>query len=215
MSPMILSYLTGKSWYSSELQSLGMALQANLIVLSRWYDPNGNDDTEKKQKKDTSTKHVWFYRFVQSVLIGYSGGIFGTIFLGKPCPFLLNDIHMACCLLAFLLIQILLPFLLRQSNHHIILQYGIVVPIQMVSTAYAQLFRTMGLLKFITVCHLELTTQPMYHTIATKYYDIPIVGPILYGTLLGNMGGFIAQGVEHYTSGNGMMPYPFQNGNLY
>ena len=208
----IISYLMGQSLYSSELQSFGMALQANLIVQSRFYSNNPNSNN--------NNHYWWFYRFVQSVLLGYSGGIFGTIFLGKPCPFLLNDIHMTSCLVAFVLVQIVLPNVLRllhsfSNNNSVFSRFihmAITVPIQIIITLYAQLFRSMGLMKFITVCHMELLLPP-YQSISTKYYNIPIFGPIIYGTLLGNMGGFILNGIDGYTQRNGM-PYPFQNGKL-
>lgn len=208
----IISYLMGQSLFSSELQSLGMALQANIIVQSRYSNHNTNHQKE-------SSSQYWFYRFLQSVLLGYSGGIFGTIFLGKPCPFLLNDIHMTSCLLAFVLVQILIPNIQRlfrsifhaeSSSSSSIIHSAIIIPIQMVITLYAQLFRSMGLMKFITVCHMELLLPP-YHSISTKYYNMPIFGPIVYGTLLGNMGGFILNGIDGYTQRTGI-PYPFQNG---
>ena len=220
----MISYLMGQSLYSSELQSLGMALQANLIVQSRYsttHSQNNNNNNNNNNSKESSSSY-WFYRFVQSVLLGYSGGIFGTIFLGKPCPFLLNDVHMASCLFSFLLVQILLPNLVRvlrsifrienSSGSSGIIHSAIVIPIQMVITLYAQLFRSMGLMKFITVCHLELLLPP-FQAISTKYYNMPIFGPIVYGTLLGNMGGFILNGIDGYTQRSGI-PYPFQNGNV-
>jgi hypothetical protein len=223
----IMSFLMGQSLYSSELQSLGMALQANLIVHSRYGSNNSSSSSSSSNNKESSSSssstYFWFYRFVQSVLIGYSGGIFGTIFLGKPCPFLLNDIHMTSCLVSFLLVQIILPYimqLLRQSifsnddsSISTFIYSAITIPLQMMITMYAQLFRSMGLMKFITVCHIELLVPP-YHTIATKYYTIPIFGPIIYGTMLGNMGGFILNGIDGYTQRSGI-PYPFQNGNVF
>ena len=205
-----ISFLTGKSWFSSELQSIGMALQANIIVQSRYQNNHRQE-----------SYYFWFYRFLQSVLIGYSGGIFGTIFLGKPCPFLVNgDIHMTACLVAFGLVQIILPFVRSifspnsdiSSSSSNIIKNSFTIPLQIVITSFAQLFRTMGLLKFITVCHLELLSPP-YRTISTKYYEIPIFGPILYGTMLGNMGGFVLNGIDGYTQRSGI-PYPFQNGKV-
>jgi hypothetical protein len=68
-------------------------------------------------------------------------------------------------------------------------------------------------MKFTTVCHTELSSPP-YHAIATKYYNIPVFGPIVYGTMLGNMGGFILNGIDGYTHRHGI-PYPFQNGNVF
>lgn len=214
VSSSIISYLMGQSLYSSELQSLGMALQANIIVQSRFSHSNGNSN---------ESSSYWFYRFLQSVFIGFSGGIFGTIFLGKPCPFLLNDIHMTSCVLSFVLVQIVLPNVRQvlqsmfptensSASSSSLIHFGITIPIQIVITLYAQLFRSMGLIKFITVCHLELLL-PHYRSISTKYYNMPIFGPVVYGTLLGNMGGFILNGIDGYTQKSGI-PYPFQNGNV-
>ena len=45
---------------------------------------------------------------------------------------------------------------------------------------------------------------------ASKFYPIPILGPVLYGALLGNMGSFFINGFHgHLQKG---MPFPFQNG---
>ena len=125
---------------------------------------------------------------------------------------------MTSCLVAFVLVQIVLPNVQRLlhsfSNNSItrFIHTAITVPIQIIITLYAQLFRSMGLMKFITVCQMELLLPP-YQSISTKYYNIPIFGPIIYGTLLGNMGGFILNGIDGYTQRNGM-PYPFQNGKV-
>merc|ERR1719253_1881095 len=44
----------------------------------------------------------------------------------------------------------------------------------------------------------------------SKYYPTPVFGPILFPTLLGNMGGFLVNGIDGYL-GKGM-PWLFQQG---
>jgi len=70
--------------------------------------------------------------------------------------------------------------------------------------SFAQLFRSLGTIKFLTACYEALKESP------SAYYPIPVFGPILYGILLGNMGPLVLKGLESHL-GNGV-PWAVQNG---
>ena len=109
---------------------------------------------------------------------------------------LANDINMASCILAFIIVNYT-PF-------DIGYMFCKTLPITIVTTSFAQLFRSLGIMKFVNVCFETFKDTP------SAYYPIPVFGPILYATLLGNMGGFVMKGLEgHFQNG---MPWPVQNG---
>ena len=63
-----------------------------------------------------------------------------------------------------------------------------------------QLFRAMGLIKFCEIAFDAFKNNP------SPYYPIPVFGPILLPTLLGNFGGFFSKGFNgHLEKG---MPWP-------
>merc|ERR1711862_101044 len=131
-----------------------------------------------------------------SVFTAFSGGSFGTLWLAKPTSMLSNDINIACCIIAFSIANYL-PF-------DIGYKLGNTFPIVIVTTLLAQLFRTCGLVKYATVAFEAFKDNP------SEYYPIPIFGPIIYATLLGNMGGFFLKGLNGYLQKG--MPWPFQTG---
>jgi len=61
-----------------------------------------------------------------------------------------------------------------------------------------------GIIQFVKIAHESFKDNP------TPYYPTPMLGPILLATLLGNMRGFVQEGLHGYIK-NGM-PYKFQNG---
>merc|ERR1712157_222011 len=77
-------------------------------------------------------------------------------------------------------------------------------PVVIVTTAFAQLFRVTGLVSYVHIAHNVFKDKP------SEYYPIPIFGPILNATLLGNMGGIFSKGLEDYVK-NGI-PWSFQTG---
>ncbi len=176
-----VDFLTGDFEYSSELQSFWMAFQGVMIVR------NGvNHD-----------RHMnWFHAFLLSIMCGYGGAVFGFIWMGKPSSMLSNDLNFGSCILCFLFVNYL-PFDLGYN-------LGNFLPVVLVTTSFSQLFRSSGLMKFVGVAFEDLKQSP------SRYYPIPVFGPILYGTLLGNMSGFFLKGFHGYLADG--MPWPFQNG---
>ena len=71
-----------------------------------------------------------------------------------------------------------------------------------VVTIFSQLFRVGGIVGFSDAAFGMLKDNP------SPYYDIPIFGPILFPSMLGNMGGFFFNGVDGYLQKG--MPWLFQ-----
>jgi hypothetical protein len=176
-------FLTGNFPYSGELQCIWMAIQGCVAVR---MGPNKNGNLH------------WFHAFALSVMMGYAGASFGFLWMAKPSGMLANDLNMASCIIAFLLINYT-PF---DIGYKICAS----LPGTIVTVSFAQLFRSLGIAKFATVCFEAFKDTP------SAYYPIPVFGPIIYATLLGNMGGFFLKGFEGHLS-NGI-PWPVQNGTL-
>jgi hypothetical protein len=178
----LVQFLTGNFYLSGELQSFWMAIQGCMMVRAA-RNPN-------KELK-------WFHAFCLSVLAGYAGGWFGFILMAKPTSMFYNDLNMASCIVAFLIVNCT-PFDVGYKLCQ-------TLPLSLLTVSFAQLFRSVAIPKFVHVCYQEFANK------GTPYYpSIPVFGPILYATLLGNMGGFITKGIEgHVESG---MPWPIQNG---
>lgn len=175
-----MDFLTGTSPYHVELRTFGIALQGAVAV-------------RKGMNKDG--KMHPFHAFALTTILGFGGGWFTFLFMGKPTSMIAaGDINITLSFLAFLIVNYApmdIGFKLVTS-----------LPGAIAVTVLAQMFRSMGTIGFISTAAKELSPTP--------YYNIPVLGPILYGTLLGNMGGFFMKGFHgHLADG---MPWPFQNG---
>ena len=139
-------------------------------------------------------KMHWFHAFALGTVVAFGGGWFTPLWMGKPTAMIASDLNPAICVAVFLFVN-LMP-----------MQFGYklckTLPGTMLITSAAQLFRAMGMMGFITTAFNELKPS--------AYYPIPVLGPILYGTLLGNMGALFTKGFNGVLSGG--MGFPFQNG---
>lgn len=131
-----------------------------------------------------------------SVIAGYGGACFTPLWMGSPTSMLFNDLNLSACITAYLLVNFA-PF-------DIGYKLGKSFPVVLITTTFAQLFRSLGVVKYTSICYNA--TKDSH----SAYYPTPIFGPIAYGTLLGNMSGFFLKGFNGYLA-NGM-PWPFQNG---
>lgn len=181
VSEILINYLTGNFPYSLEYQTFTMALQGALFVRN---GPNKN-----------KTMH-WFHAFLQSVVVAFAGALFTPFWLGRSSTVFSNDLNLAMCIVSFILVNYL--------PGNIGLKLGNLTGTQIVVTAGAQMFRAMGLIKFIHIAHDTFKDSP------SSYYPTPVFGPILFGGILGNMGGFFWSGFHGYLEKG--MPYAFQNG---
>jgi hypothetical protein len=107
-----------------------------------------------------------------------------------------NDLSMGSVILAYILVNHL-PF-------DIGLMFCKSLPVTLVTTVFSQLFKALGIMKFVGVCFDAFKENP------SAYYPIPVFGPILYAILLGNMAGLVLKGLNGHVE-NGM-PWPVQNG---
>jgi hypothetical protein len=155
MRDAVVAYLTGASAYSSELQSFFMAVQGAMAV--------------RKTRNRDGKQLAWFHAFCLSVLIGYAGGMFGFLWMGRPSAMLSNDLNLAGCIAAFVLVNYT-PY---DVGFHLL----DTLPLTVVTASWAQLFRCTGLVRFVTACYGEFKDSP------SAYYPIPVFGPILYGTV--------------------------------
>ena len=177
----LLSYLTGDFAYTNELQAFWMAFQGCMVV---------------RNGRNRDKKMAWFHAFMLSVFSGYAGASFTFFLIGKPTSMLTNDLNIASCIISFIIVN--------YSPRDIGYKLGNTLPILVITTAFSQLFRVGGIVKFVDTAFEAFRDKP------SEYYPIPVFGPILFATLLGNMGGFFAKGFDKYLE-NGM-PWPFQNG---
>lgn len=105
-----------------------------------------------------------------------------------------SDIGLACCIIAYAIVN-WIPYDLGYK-------FGKTLPILAPAISLAQLFRSLGMIGFIN--------KAQEVCIPTQYYPIAVIGPVVYGTLLGNMGGFLISGFNgHLQKG---VPFAFQNG---
>jgi hypothetical protein len=178
----VINFLSANFPFANEFQAFWMALQGCVAVRN---GPN----------KDG--KMNWFHAFCHGVVLSYAGALFTPFWMGRPTSMFSSDINMAMCIITFTIVN-LLPFGYQLSNSF---------PVRLATTMGAQLFRTTGIIKFVSIAYEAFKDAP------SPYYPIPVFGPILNGTILGNMGFFFWKGFAgHLESG---IPFPFQNGLLW
>lgn len=178
--PGLVSFLTATYPYAAELQALGIALQGAMAVRA-----GANKDG----------KMHWFHAFALTTILAFGGGWLGFLLMGKPTSMISGgDINVTACVIAFVAVN--------YTPLDIGYKFFNLLPVKVLIVVFAQLFRSTGMVKFINTAFDEISPTP--------YYPIPVLGPIVYGTMLGNMGGFIVNGIDGYLK-NGM-PWPFQNG---
>lgn len=166
---------------SAELVGLFMAIQGAMAVRK---GPNKNRDLN------------WFHAFSLSLMTAFAGGWLGFLWMAKPSALLASDIGFGSSIIAFVVINYApmdIGFKMLDS-----------VPGTLITTMFAQLFRSTGMMRFVRVCYEQFKDNP------SPYYPIPVFGPILYATLLGCMAGFVFKGFNGFVQ-NGM-PWPVQNG---
>lgn len=174
-----VAFLTASFPLATEFQAFFMALQGAMLVRNG-KNKNGSMD--------------WFHAFVMGVMTSFAGGLLGPIWMGKPTPMIGNDINMAACILAFMIVNCI-PLGHKVSS---------LFPVRLITVMGAQLFRTMGIVKFTSIAYEAFKDSP------SAYYPTPVFGPIFNGTMLGNMGAFFWKGFHgHMESG---MSLSFSNG---
>lgn len=176
----VVRLLTASYPYATELQALGMALQGAMAVRS-----GANKDRRMH----------WFHAFALTTVLAFGGGWLAPMLMGKPTSMVsAGDVNVTACVVAFITVNYTpYDFGYKLLN---------LLPFKVLITVFAQLFRSTGMVKFINAAYTEISPTP--------YYPIPVLGPIVYGTMLGNMGGLMLKGFDGYLKGG--IPWPFQNG---
>lgn len=182
----LISFLTGTFPYSDDFQALFMALQGVMKV------KNG---INKKGQMN------WFHAFLHGVVLSYAGGIFTPLWMGKATSMISNDVNIASCIIAYAFVNCF-P---KNIGYNI----ASLFPIRLLTVMGAQLFRTMGIIKFVDIAFNAFKGTPAKYFFGFTYPN-PILGPILNGMILGNMGSFFALGFDGHLKDE--MPLPFKNG---
>jgi len=89
----------------------------------------------------------------------------GFVWMAKPSAMMSNDINTASAILAFLLVNYT-PFDIGYMCCN-------TIPVSMITVAFANLFRSLGIAKFVMTCYEAFKGSP------SAYYPIPVFGPIM------------------------------------
>ena len=180
MIDLIVAFLSGSSPYHAELRTFGQAFMGALTVRS---GANKNKDMN------------WFHAFALTTISAFGGGWFGFIWMGKPTSLITNgDVTLTLTAIAFVL--------LTYTPMNVGYMFGKMLPVKILLNSWAQLFRGLGMIGFINACAAEVSPS--------KYYPTAVLGPVVYGTLLGNMGAFFQKGFHNHLEKD--IPWAFQNG---
>jgi len=180
MAGIIISILTGTSPFNVELRTFGQAFMGAMAV---------------RRGKNKNKEMNWFHAFALSTIVAFGGGWFGFIWMGKPTSLITNgDLTLTLCVISFIIST--------YTPMNIGYKFGSFLPVKIVMNCWAQLFRALGMIGFINAAAAEC--------FPSKYYPTPILGPVVYGTLLGNMGMFFLKGFHQHLEKD--IPWPFQNG---
>jgi len=176
----IIDFLSGASPYHAELRIFGQAFMGALSVRG---GANKNKDMN------------WFHAYALSTIAAFGGGWFGFILMGKPTSLITGgDVTLTLTAIAFVI--------LTYTPMDIGYRFGTMLPVKILLNSWAQLFKGLGMIGFINACAAEVAPS--------KYYPTAILGPVVYGTLLGNMGAFFTKGFNKHLENE--VPWAFQNG---
>ena len=114
----------------------------------------------------------WLHSLVLVVVTGFGGGMIAPLLIGKPSAIMTNDLIIPLCVLSW------------YSIHYLGL-YNVLnwKPIKIVWGLYLAIFRAHSA---VDAVNLSLTVLK-----PGLYYPVPLVGPVLFSTLIGCLGGFM------------------------
>jgi hypothetical protein len=118
------------------------------------------------------------------------------MFMGRPTAMFSNDVFFGSCLVGYGVVN-LLPYDLGYRILSTFLGSLLIVVL-------SQVFRVGGIYGYSDAAHQNFRASP------SAYYPTPVFGPILFPSVLGNMGGFLWGGFDGYLEGG--MPWLFQQG---
>lgn len=180
MNP-IVDLVTMNFPYAAEVVCVAMAVEGSMAIRK---GPNKNGQMH------------WFHAFLKSTLTAYAGASFTNIFMGRPTKMLGDDVFFGSCLIGFALVNYL-PLGIGYEFFRTAIG-------SMLITAFAMIFRVGGVSGFSDAAYAAFKDAP------SAWYPTPVFGPILFPTILANIGGFFWNGFDGYLEKG--MPYLFQNG---
>ena len=132
---MIMEFLTGTTPYHVELRTFGIAFQGAMAVR------NGLNKDKKMNP---------FHAFAWTTILGFGGGWFTFLFLGKPTSMIASgDVNITLSFLAFLIVNYM--------PGDIGYKLGMSLPGMLLTTSLAQMFRSMGTIGFISTAAKEIS----------------------------------------------------------
>jgi len=167
--------------YAGELVTLCMAIEGAMKVRT---GPNKKNNLN------------WFHALSKSMMASFAGAIFTKMFMGMPTSLFANDLAFGSALVAFAVVNYF-PF---DLGYKVLSTF----PAKLTYTVFSHLFRASAVMLFSDLAYNVFKAKP------SAYYPIPVFGPILFPSVLGNMGGFFANGFDGHLQ-NGM-PFAFQIG---
>jgi len=182
-----LSYLSSFLTLSFVSASTGNLLQCFFMALQ-------GATTARKTLASRKKPFTWFKALALTSILSFGGAWFAPLLVGKPSKMLASEVNAPVIVLAF--------YLLFYSPMDTFYKISTTLPFTIVTTAFAQLFRAGGVVAFVNLGNSMFS--------AGDIYPIPVIGPILLASMLGNMGALFLKGYEEHTK-NGM-PWAFQNG---
>ena len=137
-------------------------------------------------------RQYWLYSYLSVLLTTFGGGWVAPLLVGKPAIPVANDLVVPFTLVAWYATYIDMGAA----------QLLNLLPVKLVWTVFAGLFRTHAVCNMVTVAAGALKAGPYYPT-------VPLVGPIVVGTCLGSMGQFLPfnKGLSAVEAGT---PWPVQ-----
>eukprot|EP01036_Dinobryon_divergens_P025048 gene25048-33560_t len=126
--------------------------------------------TEQKSGR----RAYWLQSLVSVVIGGFGGGIVGPLLIGRPSIITANDNIVSMAIVWWYLI-VNVP-----GVHYILHNYSLV---KAVWTVGLGIFRTNAVIGVVAAAHQVLSAGP--------YYPVPLVGPIVVGTVQGSLGAFL------------------------
>jgi Na+/H+ antiporter NhaD/arsenite permease-like protein len=174
-------FLTADYPYASELQAFFQAYAGHLMV---------------RRVHNNERQMNWFHAFMLGAVSSMGGGTFAPLLMGRPTFVLANELTVPILVVSYLLAY--------QTPFDIGYKFGNTLLFRIISTPFTSMFKTSGTVGFSTSAFYAFQDNE------SKLYSIPVVAPILYPTLLGNMGAFFVKGFNGHLK-NGM-PWAFQNG---
>jgi len=131
-----------------------------------------------------SAQHSWLHHLVLVFLTGFAGGTIIPMFFGRTPVIFVNDILVPLVCLSWYLVHFTRAGPILQSS-----------PLKYVLVGLFEIYRATSILKTVGQVATDIPPGP--------YYPIPLVGPILVGTLSGSMGAFMPpdRGISFLASG--------------